>query len=76
MEFRNKAVKYLKELGVTVERVEQRGEDRSIVCHIPKSDNEKITENQSKIENGLDVVVALSDFSGFNVVIIEANDLE
>jgi hypothetical protein len=76
MEFKEKVVKYLKEHGVEVSRVEQEGTDRSIVCHVAQSDNIKIVNLKDVMEKVLDVAVLQSDMGGFNVVIVEDNNLD
>lgn len=76
MEFRNKVKDYLEKNGITVERIEQKGEVASIVCHIPKSDNEKVEKLKEEMEKELNVVVVASNNYGMNVIIVESNDLE
>lgn len=76
MEFKEKVVKYFKEHDVTVTRVEQEGDTASIVCHVPQSDNIKIANLKDVMEKVLDVAVLQSDMGGFNVVIVEDNNLE
>jgi len=73
--FEKKAKTKLEELDVRVYRIEK-DNDLSIVFHIPKLDNEKIEKAKDEIEKELNAVVALSEMSGMNVVIIESNDLE
>lgn len=76
MEFKKQVTDYLKEHGVTVQRVEQEGDDKSIVCHVPQSDNIKISNLKDTMETVLDVAVLQSDSFGMNVVVVEANDLD
>lgn len=76
MDFKNKVVDYFKEHGVTVSRVEQEGDTRSIVCHVPPTDNIKIANLKDIMEKVLDVAVLQSDSYGMNVVIVEDNNLE
>lgn len=76
MDFKNKVVDYFKEHGVIVSRVEQEGDTRSIVCHVPQSDNIKIANLKDVMEKVLDVAVLQSDSYGMNVVIVEDNNLD
>lgn len=76
MEFKDKVVEYFREHGVTVNRVEQEGTDRSIVCHVPITDNIKIANLKGTMEAVLDVAVLQSDMGGFNVVVVEDNNME
>lgn len=76
MEFRSKALSILTGMGIEPTQIEQRGEDRSIVFHIPKKDNLKITTSLDALEKKFGVVIALSDLGGFNVVIIEDEDVD
>lgn len=76
MDFKSKVTEYLKEHGVTVQRVEQEGDTPSIVCHVPQSDNIKIANLKDVMEKVLDVAVLQSDSFGMNVVIVEDNNLE
>jgi hypothetical protein len=76
VEYRRKVVEYITNLGINVQRVEQEGNNESIVCHIPKEDNNKITDNQSKIESDLNSAVLLSNSYGMNVVVIESNNID
>lgn len=75
MEFKNKVVEYFKDHGVTVSRVEQEGDNKSIVCHVPMADNIKIANLKDTMEKVMDVAVLQSDSFGMNVVVVEANDL-
>lgn len=74
--FREKIKNYLSERGISILRIEQDGDVESIVCHIAKDDNAKIEEIKEIMESELNVAVMLSDFGGFNVVIVESNNLE
>lgn len=76
MEFREKILKHLEENGVIIERIEQQGTNKSVVFHIPQSDNEKIKELSESMEKEFDVAVAMSDSFGMNVVVVEDNNLE
>lgn len=76
MEFKEKIVKYFKEHDVTVTRVEQEGDTASIVCHVPQSDNIKIANLKDAMEKVLNVAVLQSDMFGFNIVVVEDNNLE
>ena len=74
--FKEKITKHLKEKGINVIRTEQEGDTESVVFHISKEDNKKIEDIKSEMESKFDVAVLLSDMGGFNVVIVESNDLE
>ncbi len=76
MEFKKTVVKYLKDHGVEVQRVEQEGDNKSIVCHVAQADNIKIANLKDTMEKVLDVAVVQSDMFGMNVVVVEANDLD
>lgn len=76
MEYRKLVIDYLAKIGISGGRIERRGEDRSIVVHIAKSENPIIEEHKDEIEEALDSMVMLSDLGGYNVVIMEANDLD
>ena len=76
MNFKTKVQDYFTKNGVTVSRIEQQGDTESIVCHINKSDNNKVTSIQKQMEKDLDVTIVLSDSYNMNVVIVESNDLE
>jgi hypothetical protein len=76
MEFKETIKEYFKNNGVTVTRVEQQGDTKSIVCHVPQSDNIKIANLKDSMEKVFDVAVMQSDMFGMNVVIVEANDLD
>lgn len=76
MEFKDKVVEYFKDHGVVVNRVEQEGTDRSIVCHVDPKDNITIANLKDVMETVLDVAVLQSDMAGFNVVIVEDNNME
>lgn len=72
-----KAVKeYFSKHGVDVIRVEQKGDDKSIACHVPASDNIKIANLKDAMEEALDVALLQTDMFGMNVVIVEANDMD
>jgi len=76
MAFKETVVDYLKKRGVQVSRVEQDGDNESIVCHVPQSDNIKVANLRDVMEKALNVAVLQSDSFGMNVVIVESNDLE
>lgn len=76
MSFKEQMVDHLKSKGVNITKVEQDGENKSIVCHILESDNSTIEDIKSRMEEEFNVAVVLSDMNNMNVVIIEDNDLE
>lgn len=76
MEFKSEVTKYLTDHGVTVNQVEQEGENRSVVCHVPQADNIKIANLKDVMEKMLNVMVLQSNSFGMNVVVVEANDLD
>lgn len=76
MEYRKQVIDYLASIGISGGRIEQRGEDKSIVVHIDKSENRIIEAKKEQIEKDLDSVVVLSQLGGFNVVIVESNDVD
>ena len=75
-QFRQNVISYFKNKDISVEKVEQETDVKSIVCHIAKSDNQKVEAIQQEMEKDLNVVIALSQNYGMNVVIVEDNDLE
>lgn len=75
MSFQETVVNYLKEHGVTVNRVEAES-DFSIVCHVPQSDNITIANLKDTMEPVLGVVMVQSDSFGMNVVVIEKEEDE
>lgn len=75
MNFKEKITNHLKEKNIEVTKVEQEGDNESIVCHISKEDNEKIENIKEQMEKGFDVAVMLVQSYGMNVVIIESNNL-
>jgi len=76
MEYKEKVLDYLSGKGIEVGKVEQEGNNESIVCHIEATHNEKIAEIKDEMEKELDVYVAQSDMGGMNVVIVESGNLE
>ncbi len=75
MNFKQKISEYLIEKGISIGKIEQEGENESLVFHLSESDSKKIEDNQQEIEKELDVVIAVSEMFGMNVVIIESNNL-
>lgn len=73
--FKQTVKSYLEKKGIIVTRIEQEGEVESIVCHISRSDNEKILKIQEEMQKELNVVIALSNMFGMNVAIIESENL-
>jgi hypothetical protein len=76
MTFLEKTKKYLTDQGITVLGHEQEGDNKSVVFHIDRSDNEKVADIKDGMEMQLNVYVAQSDMFGMNTVIVEANDLD
>lgn len=76
MDFKEKVRNYLAEKNVAVGRIEQEGNNESIVCHILPEDNTKVREFSNQMEADLDVAVVLTNMYGMNVVIVESNNLE
>ena len=76
MEFKETISKYFEKNDIKINKIEQEGNNKSIVVHINKSDNEKINSIREKMEKDLNVAIVLSDMYGMNVVIVESNNLE
>ena len=75
MKFKEKIQEYLRNKNIVVGTIEQDGEVESIICHILKSENEKVNLIKDEMEKELDVAIMLSDMFGMNVIIIESNNL-
>lgn len=76
MEFKIKVVTFLKKHDITVQHIEQKDDNPSIICHINKSDNAKIAELKDSMEKDLNVILTQSDMFGMNVLIVEDTDFE
>ena len=76
MSFKEKVVDHLKSNGIGVIKVEQDGDNESIVCHILESDNDIIESIKHEMEKEFDVTVVQNDMNNMNVVIVESNNLE
>jgi len=75
MTFREDVEKWFTDNGIVFTRVEQDGEI-SLVLHIPKSENEKVSLLKDKLEKDLKAISMQSDSFGMNVVVIEREELE
>lgn len=76
LSFKGNVIVYLRERGIIIERTEQDGENHSIICHIPESQNEEVKILQEEMEKTLDVVMMHSGLFGMNVWIVEDKNLE
>ncbi len=76
LSFKGKIVVSLRELGVNVGTIEQNGTDESIVLHIPEEQNTEVEKIKEEMEKFFDVTMMQSNMFGYNVWIVESNNLE
>jgi len=69
---KDKIIRYFGQKGIEFGQTE--GEAPSFVFHIPKSENKKLIDLKDEMEKELNVVTAMSDMFGMNVIIVEESE--